>query len=69
LLEAEVLAAQEAGEIDPSLDTAQLAFELDSYLFLANTQFVVSGDRLALERARRAVESRLAAAGAEASRD
>ena len=69
LLEAEVIAAQNAGEIDASLDTAQVAFELNAYLFLANTQFVVSGDRLALERARRAVASRLAAAGPEASCD
>jgi AcrR family transcriptional regulator len=62
LLLAEVVAAQDAGEIDPSLDAAQLVFELDAYLFLANTQFVASGDAAALQRARRAVESRLAAA-------
>jgi AcrR family transcriptional regulator len=62
LLLAEVVAAQEAGEIDASLDAAQLVFELDAYLFLANTQFVASGDAAALQRARRAVESRLAAA-------
>jgi AcrR family transcriptional regulator len=62
LLLAEVVAAQEAGEIDPSVDAAQLVFELDAYLFLANTQFVASGDATALQRARRAVESRLAAA-------
>jgi hypothetical protein len=67
LLEAEVVTAQETGEIDPSLDPAQLAFELDSYLFLANTQFVANREPFALERAQRAVESRLAAAGAEAS--
>jgi hypothetical protein len=62
LLLAEVVAAQEAGEIDPSLDAAQLVFELDAYLFLANTQFVASRDAAALQRARRAVESRVAAA-------
>ena len=62
LLEAEVVAGQEAAEIDPSLDAAQLAFELDAYMFLANTQFVASGDQRALRRAHDAVESRLAAA-------
>jgi AcrR family transcriptional regulator len=62
LLEAEVGAGQDAGEIDPSLDAAQLAFELDAYLFLANTLFVASGDRKALRHAQNAVESRLAAA-------
>jgi Tetracyclin repressor-like, C-terminal domain len=61
LLQAEVVAAQEAGEIDPSLDAAQLVFELDAYLFLANTQFVASRAEAALERARRAVEFRLQA--------
>jgi AcrR family transcriptional regulator len=64
LLQAEVVAAQEAGEIDPSLDAAQLVFELDAYLFLANTQFVASGDEVALERAGRAIETRLNAARA-----
>jgi AcrR family transcriptional regulator len=62
LLEREVVAGQEAGEVDPSLEPAQLAFELDAYLFLANTQFVASRDDAALQRAQRAVQSRLAAA-------
>jgi AcrR family transcriptional regulator len=62
LLEAEVLVAQQAGEADPSLDAAQLAFELDAYMFLANTQFVISGDPAVLARAQVGVESRLAAA-------
>jgi AcrR family transcriptional regulator len=62
LLEAEVAAGQEAGEIDGSLDAAQLAFELDAYLFLANTLFVATADGKALRRAHDAVESRLAAA-------
>jgi hypothetical protein len=62
LLAAEVIAGQAAGEIDRSLDAAQLAFELDAYLFLANTLFVASGDRKALRRAQNAVASRLATA-------
>jgi AcrR family transcriptional regulator len=61
LLHAEVVAGQEADEIDPKLDASQLVFELEAYLFLANTQFVASGDATALEHAHRAVESRLAA--------
>jgi AcrR family transcriptional regulator len=66
LLEAEVAAGQDAGEIDPSLNAPQLAFELDAYLFLANTLFVASGDRKALRRAHDAIESRLAVARASA---
>jgi AcrR family transcriptional regulator len=62
LLESEVVAGQKGAEIDPSLDPAQLAFELDAYMFLANTQFVASRDEKALRRAHDAVESRLAAA-------
>jgi AcrR family transcriptional regulator len=62
LLETEVAAAQQAGEIDVSIDVAQLAFELNAYMFLANTQFIAGGDDAALGRAKRAVEARLAAA-------
>jgi hypothetical protein len=62
LLETEVAAAQQAGEIDPSLDVAQLAFEINAYMFLANTEFIASGDDAPLRRAQRAVESRLAVA-------
>jgi AcrR family transcriptional regulator len=66
LLEAEVVAAQGAGEIDPSLDPAQLAFEVEGFMFLANTLFVASGEDVALRRAQLAVESRLAAARPQA---
>ncbi|MFN8160909.1 MAG: TetR/AcrR family transcriptional regulator [Solirubrobacterales bacterium] len=62
LLVAEVSAAQEAGEVDPSLDPAQLAFELHAFMLLANMQFIATGEEAPLGRARRAVESRLAAA-------
>jgi AcrR family transcriptional regulator len=69
LLEAAVRDAQAEGEIDPSEDAAQLAFELDAYLLLGNAQFVISGLPAAIERARRAVERRLAdAATARAGR-
>ena len=56
--------AQAEGVIDPSEDPAQLAFELNAYLLLANAQFVATGERLPLERARHALDRRLAAAGA-----
>jgi AcrR family transcriptional regulator len=50
------------GAIDPSEDAAQLAFELDAYLLLANAQFVVSQESAPIERARRALEHRLTTA-------
>lgn len=62
LLASEVSAAQELGEMDRSLDPAQLAFELDAYLLLANTLFVATGEQGALQRAEQALSSRLDAA-------
>jgi AcrR family transcriptional regulator len=61
-LEAAVRSAQTEGTVDTGEDAAQLAFELDAYLLLANAQFVATGDLEALERARTAVDRRLAAA-------
>lgn len=60
LLEAAVRDAQAEGSIDPSEDAEQLAFELDAYLFLANAQFVVSRESTPIDRARHALERRLA---------
>lgn len=62
LLASEVSVAQELREIDRSLDPSQLAFELDAYLFLANTLFVATGDEGALQRAEQAVARLLDAA-------
>ena len=59
--------AQAEGAIDPSEDPEQLAFELDAYLLLANAQFVVSRESTPIDRARRALERRLAAAAAAAT--
>jgi AcrR family transcriptional regulator len=56
--------AQEEGALDPSEDPEQLAFELDAYLLLANAQFVATRRPEPIERARRAIEWRLAAASA-----
>jgi AcrR family transcriptional regulator len=59
-----VRAAQEEGALDPTEDAAQLAFELNSFLLLANARFVVVHAPEPLDRARRAVATRLAAAAA-----
>jgi AcrR family transcriptional regulator len=55
--------AQAEGAIDPAEDADQLAFELDSYLLLANAQFVAGGGPEPMRRARLAVERRLELAG------
>jgi len=57
---AAVRAAQEEGAVDASEETEQLAFEIDAYLLLANAAFVISGDSAPLDRARRAIDRRLA---------
>jgi AcrR family transcriptional regulator len=62
LLETALRDAQAEGAIDPAEDAEQLAFELDSYLLLANAQFVVSQEPTPIDRARRALDRRLAAA-------
>jgi AcrR family transcriptional regulator len=65
-LETAVRDAQAEGAIDPSEDAEQLAFELNAYLLLANAQFVISGASTPIDRARRALERRLAEAAAAA---
>jgi AcrR family transcriptional regulator len=64
LLEGAVRDAQAEGAIDAAEDSEQLVFELNSYLLLANAHFVVSRQPEALDRARRAVDRRLAEAAA-----
>jgi AcrR family transcriptional regulator len=59
-LERAVRDAQDEGLVAPDADPTQLVFELDAYLMLANAQFVASGSREPLERARRAIADRLA---------
>jgi AcrR family transcriptional regulator len=54
--------AQEAGEIDPRVDSEQLGWELDCLLGGANTLHAVNAGPLALDRARRAIGHRLDAA-------
>jgi AcrR family transcriptional regulator len=60
LLAQQVEAAQAGGELDSGADPAQLAFELNAFMVLGNLQFVASGDRVALDRVRRAVDAALA---------
>jgi AcrR family transcriptional regulator len=61
-LEAAVHDAQAEGAIDPAEDAEQLAFELSSYLSLANAQFAVSHESASIDRARRGLERRITAA-------
>ena len=61
-LEAAVRDAQREGDIDPAEDPAQLVFEIEAALLLANAQFVVARAQEPIERARRAIERRVDAA-------
>ena len=65
-VETAVRDAQAEGAIDPSEDAEELAFELNSYLSLANSQFAVSQQSAPIQRARRALEARIAAAATAA---
>jgi AcrR family transcriptional regulator len=58
-LETAVRDAQREGDIDKKEDPGQLAFELESALLLANTQFALSPDSPPIARARRAIDRRL----------
>jgi AcrR family transcriptional regulator len=55
-------AAQRSGRINPAESPAQLVFETDAYLLMANMVFVLREDSGALERARRAIKARIAVA-------
>ena len=64
LLEEAIRDAQSEGLIGPQEDGAQLAFELNAYLLLANAQYVAQQSPAPMVRARKAIVTRLAAAGA-----
>lgn len=51
--------AAEQRELEPSIDPAQLAFELQALLVAANTSFILHSDPGAFERARTAIRERL----------
>jgi AcrR family transcriptional regulator len=55
LLERLAQKAMEAGELEPGVDPAQLAFELNAVLVSASTTFVLHGDAAVFDRARAAV--------------
>ena len=63
LLAAAARDAQAEGAIDPAEDAEQLAFEIEAYLMLANALFVANRQDAPMERARRAIDTRLACAG------
>jgi len=59
--------ARDAGELDAGEEPGQLAFEIDAFMLLANAQFAVSQHPQPLERARIAIDRRLALAAPAAS--
>jgi AcrR family transcriptional regulator len=61
-LEAAVRDAQADGAIEAGEDAAQLAFEIEAALLLANAQYVVARTSEPIKRAEAAIERRLAAA-------
>lgn len=60
-LERAIRMARDEGHIDPNVDPAQLAFELNALFFGANFSFFLRDDDQAIARAERAVRSRLEA--------
>jgi AcrR family transcriptional regulator len=58
-LESAVRDARAEGALDSRVDPPQLVFELDAYLMLANAQFVATGGKEPIDRARRAIDVRL----------
>jgi AcrR family transcriptional regulator len=63
-LERAIKRAQKEGALSRREDAGQLAFELESALLLANTQFSVSQNKKPIERAQRAIDRRLREAAA-----
>lgn len=60
VLEAAIREAQADGSLRLTDDPAQLTFEIEALIFLANAQFVVMHSSDPIDRARRAIERRLA---------
>jgi AcrR family transcriptional regulator len=55
----EVRKAQEAGDLDPSVEAEQIAFELEALGAAANQQFLLLGDPAVFDRAQNAIVRRL----------
>ena len=66
-LEAVIREAQAGGELDPDEDPAQLTFEIEAALILANAQFIVTRTPEPISRARTAITRRIDAAAARSS--
>jgi AcrR family transcriptional regulator len=62
LLEANLREAQQQGDLASEADTGQLTFEINALLHEANGHYVLFRDATALERARGAIDDRLASA-------
>ena len=62
LLEANLREAQRQGDLASDADTRQLTFEINALLHEANGHYLLFRDATALERARRAIDDRLATA-------
>jgi AcrR family transcriptional regulator len=58
-LEREIRKAQEAGDLDPEADPAQIEFELDAIGSVVNNAYQLMRDPTSFERARRAARARL----------
>jgi hypothetical protein len=58
-IETAVRDAQAEGALDPAEDAAQLTFEIEAALLLANAQYIVARTPEPLERARRAIARRI----------
>jgi AcrR family transcriptional regulator len=66
-IERAVRMAQDEGHLDPEVDPAQLAFEINSLFFGANFAFQLRHDRKAIDRALLAIETRLSSLRIETS--
>ena len=58
-LERAVRMAQDEGHLDPTIDPAQLAFEVNALFFGANFGYHLRGDATAIDKAERAMLARL----------
>jgi AcrR family transcriptional regulator len=58
LLAQTVEQAQAEGDLDPEVEPAQLAFEIEAHLLLSNALFAISAEAAPIERARKALDRR-----------
>ena len=62
MLESNLRAGRQRGELAPDTDTGQLTFEINALLHEANGHYLLFRDTAALDRARAAIDDRLARA-------